>query len=100
MPRKRKPFKVKNQEEGRGPVETKSFATLIEAQQYIRERWQGADYIDGSAAFHTDYCTYELVGFKLSDIGTIRPVYWTDDDGKQRLDYMEYDFKDLTAEAA
>lgn len=94
MPRQRKPFKVKNQEEGRGPVEVVSFATLVEAQKYIQDRWQGADYIDGTAGFHTDYCTYQCIGFTLQEIGTIRPVYF-----EGEFDYMEYDFKDL-AEAA
>ena len=94
MPRQRKPYKIKNQEEGRGPVETKSFATLSEAQEYIKERWQGADYIDGSSGFHTDYCTYQLIGFTLQDIGKIRPVYF-----EGEFDYMEFDFKELSEAA-
>jgi hypothetical protein len=92
MPRRKKPYKVDSQEEGRGPVDTEHFATLAEASQYIQERWQGADYMDGDDAFHTDYCLYRLVGFKLSDIGTRKPI--TDIvDGVERFSHMEFTFK-------
>lgn len=49
---------------------SKSFATLAEAAKYVKDRWQGVDYMDGRAAFHTDYARYTLVGFELKDIGT------------------------------
>lgn len=78
MPRKNKPYKVQSQELGRGPWNTESFATLAEAARYIKDRWQGPDYMDGDASFHTDYCRYRLVGFKLSDIGEKR---WDDEFG-------------------
>jgi hypothetical protein len=65
----KKPFKVKSKEFGRGKASTASFATLAGAATYIRDRWEGPDYIDCKSWFHTDYCTYELVGFTLHDIG-------------------------------
>lgn len=60
---------VTSKEFGRGKGSREMFATLAEAAKYIKDRWQGADYSDGAAAFHTDYCTYELRGFTLADIG-------------------------------
>jgi hypothetical protein len=56
-------------EEGRDPALHRLFETLKDAQTYVKERWQGTDYIDGDDEFHTDYCTYTLFGFKLKDIG-------------------------------
>jgi hypothetical protein len=76
MPRKKKPYKIKSQELGRGPWDTESFATLAEAAQYIKDRWQGADYMDGMTAFHTDYCLYRLQGFTLRDIGIVSVEEW------------------------
>jgi len=67
----RKTFKV-TCKEGRGKPSSESFATLAEARDYIRDRWQGPEYIDGDASFHTDYCTYKLTGFTLADIGKRR----------------------------
>lgn len=100
MPRKIKPFRIGSQEFGRGPVEVVGFSTLIEAQKYIQDRWQGPDYIDGSNGFHTDFCTYRLFGFTLNDIGKIRPLYYTDPvTGEETFEGMEYDFKDFTAAA-
>lgn len=46
----------------------RKFATLAEAAQYCFERYQGVEYFDGKAGFHTDYCQYSLVGFALADI--------------------------------
>lgn len=89
----KKPYKVKSQEEGRGKVYTKSFASLEQAQAYIRDRWQGPDYIDGQDGFHSDYSTYELVGFTLNDIGKIS---WA---GEPPYLYREYAFKDFTPAA-
>lgn len=62
-------FEIKVREFGRGKPSTKKFSTLEKAAEYIKEYWQGPDYIDGEHGFHTDYCNYELIGFKLSDIG-------------------------------
>jgi hypothetical protein len=81
-----KPFKVLSQEEGRGKVYTEEFATLEEASIYIQDRWQGPDYIDGIFGFHTDYSTYELVGFTLKDIGQL---LWNAED-----QCREYEFND------
>jgi hypothetical protein len=100
MPRQRRPFKIKSQEEGRGPVETESFATLEGAQRYIIGRWQGADYVENSTHYHTDFCSYELVGFTLQDIGKFVYHWYTDPDtGKEVLDWREFEFKDLTEAA-
>lgn len=86
-------YRVRSQEEGRGPVDTKSFATLVEASRYIQEIWQGADYVDSDDAFHTDYCTYRISGFKLSDIGTRISEFWRGRDGTDYYSHMEFKFK-------
>ena len=44
---------------------------MDEASEYIQERWQGMEYRDGIYGFHTDYSTYELVGFTFADIGRV-----------------------------
>lgn len=83
----RKTFKVTCKEEGRGKPSSESFTTLAEARDYIRDRWQGVEYIDGTNSFHTDYCSYKCVGFNLADIGNRR---W-------REDWLEWDWLDLDA---
>ncbi len=83
----RKPFKVQSREQGRGRISTNSFATLKEAQDFVASHWQGADYIDGEASFHTDYCDFNCVGFVLADIGE---RYWVDREG-----FYEWEWKDL-----
>lgn len=65
-----KPFVITIQLEGRGPKEIRKFATLGEIQAYVKSQWQGAEYIDGSTGFHTDYCRFELKGCTLADLGT------------------------------
>ncbi len=62
---------ISSQELGRGPESVESFDTLRDAQQYIRDRWQGPDYIDGANGFHTDYTSFVLSGFSLLDVGKI-----------------------------
>jgi hypothetical protein len=64
-----KPFKIDFREFGRGPANIRSFSTLIEARDYIRDHWQGPEYIDGPGGFHSDYCTFRLIGFALADVG-------------------------------
>ena len=78
-------FKITCREEGRGEPSNESFTTLAEARNYIRDRWQGPDYINGPASFHTDYCTYKCIGFTLSDIGNRR---WCED-------WLEWDWLEL-----
>jgi len=68
---KNHPYKITFQEEGRGPKETTGFDDLAKASEYIQERWQGADYMDGMSGFHTDYARYTLEGFTLKDIGKV-----------------------------
>ena len=46
-----------------------SFATLAEVQDYVRDRWQGLNCVDGPREWHTDYSKYRAVGFKLTDLG-------------------------------
>ncbi len=89
---KAKPFKVHSQEEGRGRRYTKSFTTLAEAAEYIKDRWQGADYIDGVESFHTDYSTYECEGFTLKDIGKMG---W--EGMAEGFPYRTYEFNPLPA---
>lgn len=71
-------YRIRSREEGRGPAYTESFRTLAEAQAYIRAQWQGPEYIDGPAAFHTDYCTFHLVGFTLADVGKRQWIHEAD----------------------
>jgi len=67
-------LKVTAQEFGRGPVSTHRFASLADAAQYVKDRWQGPEYQDGPATFHNDYCVFRLVGFKLADVFPPKPV--------------------------
>ena len=77
-------YKVNQQEEGRGTVNVNEFSTLEEAKQYIKDRWQGPDYVDSKTMFHTDYSEYTLEGFTLNDIGKL--TY------NQQEQCREYDF--------
>jgi hypothetical protein len=45
------------------------FSTLQTLQQYVRDRWEGTDYIDSSAGFHNDYGRFTLTGCTLADLG-------------------------------
>ncbi len=64
-------YSVSCREEGRGKASVTKFATLDDAARYVKDRWQGAEYMDGPSSFHTDYCSYELRGFALADIGKV-----------------------------
>ena len=45
------------------------FATLAEAEKYVRDRWAGPDYArEWPHGWHSDYATFECVGFDLTDI--------------------------------
>ena len=79
-------YTVTVKEEGKGRGTVVKFATLLDAQTYIKARWQGAEYVDGDYAFHTDYSTYALGGFDLTQIGTFSYGEWSQD----------YAFLDLT----
>jgi len=53
------------------------FTSLKDVQTYVRERWEGPDYIDGEASWHNDYCTFELEGATLADLGARKgPWEW------------------------
>lgn len=72
-----KPFKIICREEGNDHKKSQEeFATLKEALDYIKERWQGTEYKDGSSGFHTDYSTYQLVGFNLHMVGKYNREEW------------------------
>ena len=73
---KKKPFSVTSQEEGRGPKHVTKFSTLEDAAKYIKDYWQGPDYMDGTDSFHTDYSTYTLGGFTFMDIGNVTYAEW------------------------
>lgn len=62
-------FRIEAREEGRGRPSVTRFADLVQAEAFIKARWQGAEYVDGPDAFHTDYCSYVLRGFTLGDVG-------------------------------
>lgn len=77
-------YTVHGMEEGHPLKSFKAaFATLKEVQEYVKARWEGPDYIDGPAEFHSDYCTYDLVGCTLADLG------------KRREDFYSWEWKDL-----
>ena len=76
----KKAFKIECREQGRGKPSVSSFATLVEAAKYVQSQWQGADYADGINGFHSDYATFDLIGFTLKDIGRF---YFTDDDCRE-----------------
>ena len=61
-------YKITFREEGKGPKVTRSFLTLTSAGLYIKDRWQGWEYADGPASFHTDYGNYDLRGFELGEV--------------------------------
>lgn len=65
----KKPYKIEAREFGKGRPSVESFADLTAATQFIKDRWQGAEYVDGADQFHTDYCSYTLRGFVLADVG-------------------------------
>ncbi len=48
---------------------TTTYKTLEALTVAVKAQWQGADYIDGPAGFHTDYARYEIVGATLADLG-------------------------------
>jgi hypothetical protein len=48
-------------------------------QDYVKGRWQGADYIDGTHEFHGDYGRFELTGCSLADLGHRNGAAGTDE---------------------
>jgi len=68
---KQRRYTIHAREFGRRPASVSRFRSLDKAAQYIRDRWQGAEYIDGRDVFHTDFCQYRLIGFDLRDIGKL-----------------------------
>lgn len=64
-----KRFSISVREEGRGKPTVYRFTELAQAEAWIKEHWQGSDYIDGNDGFHTDYSTFEMKGFTFQDIG-------------------------------
>lgn len=89
--RRPKPFAIIGREEGQNLKRfTEKFATLQEAQAYIKARWQGMEYVDGSTSFHDDYSSYELVGFQLGDLGS---------SGTGSSEYYNWTWKNLEAQS-
>jgi hypothetical protein len=68
-------YTVRAREFGRGPALTRKFSTLAALQEYVRARWEGVEYIDGPQSFHNDYCTFNLSGAKLTDLGRRKGEY-------------------------
>lgn len=64
-----KAFSIEIREEGRGEPSIEKFQSLDDAKAFILKYWQGAEYVDCSTEFHTDYSTFSLVGFSLKDLG-------------------------------
>jgi len=88
-------YEIQLSEEGRGKIEKVKFVSLNDASKYIQDRWQGSEYMDGIAGFHTDYSSYTLVGFTLKDIGT---VSW--EDGHREFEFSNPITEDETQDAA
>jgi hypothetical protein len=76
QPTKKFPYLIAIQEEGRGPKSWNKFGTLNAAQAFIKSHWQGAEYQDGQDGFHSDYATFTVVGFKMSDIHRLYVDEW------------------------
>jgi hypothetical protein len=89
----RKNYTIRGREEGRGPAFVHRYATLAELQTYIKDRWQGVEYIDGPRSFHTDYVAYEITGATLADFGHRRGPAGTDE-------YWEWEWKDVNVRPA
>jgi hypothetical protein len=78
--RRKKPFSVRYVSGiGEGSSETK-FATLAEVQEYVKSRWQGVEYIDGSDVFHGDFGHFYLKGCNLVDLGVRKSLDSASDD--------------------
>ena len=83
-------YAVTSKEEGRGKATRRTFSKLADLQRYVKDRWEGADYIDGPADFHGDYATFHLVGCTLADLGKRAGAHGTDE-------YFEWNWHSLTA---
>ncbi len=81
-------FTVAFREEGRGKEYRHSFSKLEDLQKYVRDRWEGPDYIEGPSEWHTDYAAFRLIGCTLADLGSRRGAYGTDG-------YYDWDWKVL-----
>lgn len=85
-------YAVTSRECGRGPKHRREFATLAGVARYVKSHWQGVEYANGEAAFHTDYSTFALEGCTLRDIGAFQVVDW------DTFSYPVYNFnEDLLA---
>lgn len=67
--RRPKPYAIDCREEGRGPANITKFATIGEVRDYVKARWQGAEYIDSPTSFHSDYARFTLKNCTLADLG-------------------------------
>ena len=81
-------YKLTGREEGRGKPFIKTFSKLVDLQTYIKDRWQGAEYMDGPRHFHTDYVAYFVTGCMLSDLGELAGAFGTDE-------YWNWNWKNL-----
>jgi hypothetical protein len=81
-------YTIHVREEGRGNPAIRTFKTLADLQTYVRDHWFGVEYIDGPTSFHSDYCTFDLFGAKLRDLGDHAGPWGTDS-------YWSWDWKDL-----
>jgi len=50
-------------------TKTRKFSSLAALQQYVKSRWEGAEYIDTPREFHNDYGRFTLYGCALKDLG-------------------------------
>jgi hypothetical protein len=67
----------------------KGFSTLAAVQQYVKDRWEGPDYMDGTTFWHNDYGHFTLKGCTLLDLGNRRSWDTKSDD------YWVWDWKQL-----
>lgn len=72
-------YSIRSKEFGRGKAHVRRFTTLAGLQEAVKAQWQGVEYIDGPASFHSDYCTFTISGATLKDLGHRDPNdrwYW------------------------
>jgi len=66
---KKHPYRIAY--EGMDGNASTQFVTLEEAAKYVKDRWQGIDYMDTGHGFHNDHGRFVLFGFVLKDIGKV-----------------------------
>ena len=80
-------------EEGYKPAGTQLFQTLEGVQEYVKARWEGVEYMDSPRRFHNDYCTFDLSGTNLCELGARKSM------DPQSEDFWNWEWKDVSEAA-